>query len=138
MNEDFLRLSSFMAVPLMVEDKIIGVSAVSKVKPGDQFDEAAFDRFKLLANFGTLAVSNFFSFLAANERSAIERSAGIAAEIQSTIIPKKLPQFPSLAIGAFTSPVITSYSIHYTKLYDIAASNSSRNSRKRRRTSSRN
>jgi sigma-B regulation protein RsbU (phosphoserine phosphatase) len=116
MGEDFLKTSSFMAVPLMVEDKIIGVSAVAKVKADDQFDEAAFDRFKLLANFGTLAVSNFFSFLAANERSAIERSAGIAAEIQSTIIPKKLPQFPSLAIGAFTSPARGVYGDYYDVL----------------------
>jgi sigma-B regulation protein RsbU (phosphoserine phosphatase) len=103
-EEEFLKLSSFMAVPLMVEDKIIGVSAVSRTRPGQPFDEADFDRFKLLANFSTLSVSNFFSFLEANERSGIERSAGIAAEIQSTIIPKKLPQFPSLGIGAFTAP----------------------------------
>ncbi|MBU0927490.1 MAG: SpoIIE family protein phosphatase [Spirochaetes bacterium] len=103
-DEEFLRISSFMAVPLMVEDKIIGVQAVVKTRPGERFDEADFDRCKLLANFGTLAVSNFFSFLEANERSGIERSAGIAAEIQRTIIPKKLPQFPSLAIGAFTAP----------------------------------
>jgi sigma-B regulation protein RsbU (phosphoserine phosphatase) len=93
-----------MAVPLMVEDKIIGVSAVAKTRPGAQFDEANFDRFKLLANFGTLAVSNFFTFLEANERSGLERQAGIAAEIQRTIIPKKLPQFPTLALGAFSSP----------------------------------
>ena len=103
-GEDFLRLSSFMSVPLMVEDKIIGVSAVAKTRAGEQFDEKDFDRYKLLANFGTLSVSNFFSFLAANERSGIEHSAGIAAEIQRTIIPKKLPQFPKLSIGAFTTP----------------------------------
>lgn len=103
-DEDFLRLSSFMAVPLMVEDKIIGVSAVSRSRPGAPFGEADFDRLKLLANFGTLAVSNFFSFLEANERNSIEQTAGIAAEIQRTIIPKKLPQFQSLAIGAYSSP----------------------------------
>ncbi|MBN2875202.1 MAG: SpoIIE family protein phosphatase [Spirochaetales bacterium] len=103
-DEDFLRLSSLMAVPLMVEEKIIGVAAVAKNEPGSQFSEADFDRFKLLANFGTLAVSNFFSFLEANERSGIEKSAGIAAEIQRTIIPKKLPQFPTLGIGAYTTP----------------------------------
>ena len=103
-DESFLRLSSFMAVPLMVEDKIIGVAAVAKTRPGAQFDESNFDRFKLLANFGTLAVSNFFTFLEANERSGLERQAGIAAEIQRTIIPKKLPQFPSLALGAFSAP----------------------------------
>lgn len=105
-DEDFLRISSFMALPLMVEDKIIGVSSVVKTGPGAQFGEEDYDRFKLLANFGTLAVSNFFSFLEANERSGLQQSAGIAAEIQRTIIPKKLPQFPSLSMGAFTSPAL--------------------------------
>jgi sigma-B regulation protein RsbU (phosphoserine phosphatase) len=103
-DEDFLWLSSFMAVPLMVEDKIIGVAAMAKSRPGEHFSEADFDRCKLLGNFGTLFVSNFFSFLAANEKSGIERSAGIAAEIQRTIIPKTLPQFPTLGVGAFTAP----------------------------------
>ncbi len=103
-DEDFLRLSSFMAVPLMVEDKIIGVAAMAKSRPGEHFSEADFDRCKLLGNFGTLFVSNFFSFLAANEKSGIEKSAGIAAEIQRTIIPKTLPQFPTLGVGAFTAP----------------------------------
>ncbi len=103
-DEEFLRLSSFMAVPLMVEDKIIGVVAMAKSRPGAHFSEADFDRCKLLGNFGTLFVSNFFSFLAANEKSGIEKSAGIAAEIQRTIIPKSLPQFPTLGVGAFTAP----------------------------------
>jgi sigma-B regulation protein RsbU (phosphoserine phosphatase) len=103
-DEEFLRLSSFMAVPLMVEDKIIGVAAMAKGRPGEHFSEADFDRCKLLGNFGTLFVSNFFSFLAANEKSGIEKSAGIAAEIQRTIIPKTLPQFPTLGVGAFTAP----------------------------------
>lgn len=103
-DEDFLRLSSFMAVPLMVEDKIIGVSAVSRSRPGSPFGEADFDRLKLLVNFGTLAVSNFFSFLEATERNSIEQTVEIAAEIQRIIIPKKLPQFQSLAIGAYSSP----------------------------------
>lgn len=97
-------ISSFMAVPLMIEDKIIGVSAVARTKAGSPFTEAEFDRFKLLANFGTLAVSNLFSFLEANERSGIERSAGIAAEIQAAITPKRLPQFPKLGLGAFSAP----------------------------------
>lgn len=103
-EEEFLRLASFMAVPLMVEDKIIGVAAVARKNRDNAFTEEDFDRCKLLANFGTLAVSNFFSFLAANEKSGLEQSAGIAAEIQRSIIPKKIPQFPGLGIGAFSMP----------------------------------
>lgn len=105
-DEDFLRLSSLMVLPLMVEDKIIGVASVAKTGAGQQFNEADYDKFKLLANFGTLAVSNFFSFLEANERSGLQQSADIAAEIQRTIVPKKLPQFPLFALGSFSSPAL--------------------------------
>lgn len=105
-DEDFLRISSLMVLPLMVEDKIIGVASVVKTGPGQQFNEADYDKFKLLANFGTLAVSNFFSFLEANERSGLQQSADIAAEIQRTITPKKLPQFPTLSLGSYSSPAL--------------------------------
>ncbi len=105
-DEDFLRITSFMAVPLMVEDKIIGVLAVVKTGVGAQFTEKDFDRCKLLGNFGTLALSHFFSFLEANERSGLKQSADTAAEIQKTILPKKLPQFPTLQMGAFSAPAV--------------------------------
>lgn len=103
-DEEFLRLSSFMAVPLMADDAVIGVAAYAKTLPGSRFGETDFDRLKLLANFGTLFVSNYFSYVAANEKSGIERSAGIAAEIQRTMLPKKLPQLPGLGVGAFSAP----------------------------------
>ncbi len=103
-EEDFLRISSFMAAPLMVGDKIIGLVSVIRKDPANPFEEADFDRLKLLANFGTLSVSSFFSYLEARERSGLEQSADIAADIQRSIIPKKVPQFPGLGLGAFSLP----------------------------------
>lgn len=103
-EEDYLRLSSFIAVPLMVEDKIIGVASVVRKDRGRPFSEEEFDRCKLLANFGTLAVSNYFTFIKANEQSGLEQSADIAADIQRSIIPKKIPQYPGLGLGAFSLP----------------------------------
>lgn len=104
--EDFLRVGSLMAVPLLVEDTVIGVLAVERLPGREPFTEGQFDHLKTLANFGALQVSNFFSFQEARERSERERAANIAAEIQGLIVPKKLPDFPTASLGAFTAPAI--------------------------------
>ena len=105
-GEEFLRVGSLMIVPLVVEDTVIGVLALERLRGNEPFSESQFDHCKTLANFGALQISNFFSFLEARERSERERAANIAAEIQSLIVPKKLPEYPTVALGAFTAPAI--------------------------------
>ncbi len=101
-DEAWLKAGAFIASPLIVRDRIIG--AVSVVKSGQgTFSERDFDRCKLLANFGSIAVANSFSFLEAAERSDIEREADIAAQVQSSLIPKKLPEVQGFSFGAFAS-----------------------------------
>ena len=96
-DEPWLKAGAFIASPLIVRDRIIG--AVSVVKSGEgSFSERDFDRCKLLANFGSIAVANSFSFLEAAERSDIEREADIAADIQTTLLPKELPEVAGLRL----------------------------------------
>jgi len=101
-DEEWLRASAFIASPLIVRDRIIG--AVSVVKSGvGSFSERDFDRCKLLANFGSIAVANSFSFLEASERSDIEREADMAARIQSNLMPKRIPEVRGFSFGVFQS-----------------------------------
>jgi phosphoserine phosphatase RsbU/P len=102
-DDEWLKVGALIAAPLIVRDSIIG--AVAVVKAGDgSFSERDFDRCKLLANFGSIAVANSFSFLEAAERSDIEREAAIAENVQRTLLPKELPVVPGYALGAFASP----------------------------------
>jgi sigma-B regulation protein RsbU (phosphoserine phosphatase) len=101
-DESWLQAGGFIASPLILRDRIIG--AVSVVKSGEgSFSERDFDRCKLLANFGSIAVANSFSFLEAAERSDIEREADIAAGIQKTLLPKELPDVDGIDLGVYTS-----------------------------------
>lgn len=102
-EEDWLRLTSLIAAPLVVRDRVIGAVALSKSGP-EPFTERDFDRAKLLANFGSIAVANSFSFLEAAERSDIDREAAIAEAIQKTIAPRKIPELAGVSFGAYTSP----------------------------------
>ncbi len=101
-DEPWLKAGAFIASPLIVRDRIIGAISVAKSGQG-AFSERDFDRCKLLANFGSIAVANSFSFLEAAERSDIEREADIAANVQGTLLPKKLPDVQGFAFGAFAS-----------------------------------
>ena len=101
-DEDWLKAGGFIASPLILRDRIIG--AVSVVKSGEgSFSERDFDRCKLLANFGSIAVANSFSFLEAAERSDIEREADIAAQMQKNLIPEDFPEVAGIALGSYSS-----------------------------------
>jgi sigma-B regulation protein RsbU (phosphoserine phosphatase) len=102
-DEDWLKPGGVIAAPLIVRDRIVGVICVLKTPQG-VFSERDFDRCKLLANFGSIAVASSFTFLEAAERSDIEREAEIAENVQKTMLPKKLPVLRGLSFGAFSSP----------------------------------
>jgi sigma-B regulation protein RsbU (phosphoserine phosphatase) len=102
-DESWLKVGGFLASPLILRDRIIGVVSVVKAGVGG-FSERDFDRCKLLANFGSIAVANSFSFLEAAERSDIERESDIAALMQKKLFPEELPAVAGLEFGAFSSP----------------------------------
>jgi sigma-B regulation protein RsbU (phosphoserine phosphatase) len=102
-DEEWLRQGGHMATPLSVGDRTIGVVSVAKGR-GQSFAERDFDRCKLLASFGSIAVANSFTFLEAAERSDIEREAAIAENVQRTLTPKRLPDLGRISFGAFTGP----------------------------------
>jgi len=100
-DEEWLKAGGFIASPLILRDRIIGIVSVAK-GAGGGFSERDFDRCKLLANFGSIALANSFSFLEAAERSDIEREADIAAGIQKGLLPEEIPELPGVAMGAFS------------------------------------
>ena len=102
-DEPWLKAGAFIASPLIVRDRIIG--AVSVVKSGEgTFSERDFDRCKILANFGSIAVANSFSFLEAAERGDIEREADIAANLQADLLPKRFPDLRGFSFGVYSQP----------------------------------
>ena len=119
---DFLRINSFMAVPLMIEDRVLGVSALVRTSSSSYFKEADFDRFKLLANFGSFAASSLGPCTGTTaEEKLIPRPVGDATdsvfrEIQKFILPSSLPHYPGLSADAMTVPVPEPGSVYYDLL----------------------
>lgn len=97
-----LPVGSLIAVPLKIEDRIIGVATVVRRKGVDPFINADFDRASLLADFSSLVVNNIYSFQDVTERSDIDTAATIAEDIQKTLLPKRIPKLSTLSLGAFS------------------------------------
>lgn len=107
-SDECLRIGSFMAVPLMIEDRILGVSALIRTSPETGFKEADFDRFKLLANFGSFAVS---ALIPGPGMEAVDRQnptpattcpESVLREIRKSILPSRLFRYPGLSAEAMT------------------------------------
>ena len=119
---DLLRISSFMAVPLMIEDRVLGVSALVRTSSRSHFKEADFDRFKLLANFGSFAASSLVpcTGTTAEEKPMLKpvgtATDSILGEIQEFIIPSSLPRYQGLSADAMTLPVPELVSVYYDLL----------------------
>jgi hypothetical protein len=107
-SNGFLRISSFMAVPLMIKDRILGISALVRTSKGSEFKEADFDRFKLLANFGSFAISTLLprTGVESEERQlgspAKNGLDGVLGEIRKSILPNPLPRYPGLSADGMT------------------------------------
>lgn len=96
--------SSVIAVPLLIDDRIIGVGVAVRKFGRPSFEDADFDRSSLLADFASLVINNVFSIQETTERGEINREASIAAEIQKAMQPKRIPDLQTAAFGAFSTP----------------------------------
>lgn len=103
-SDDFLRIGSFIAVPLISGDRIMGVLSLTRKSADDPFAESDFQKSQLFADFASLAINSLFSFIDKSEKRNIEHEASIAADIQKTLLPKKLPELSFASFGSFASP----------------------------------
>jgi sigma-B regulation protein RsbU (phosphoserine phosphatase) len=99
--EDFLKPGSYIVVPLMINDRVVGVSGIARLPGNKPFNAEDFRRAKTLASYAGASINNVYSVQEILERADLEREAGIASQIQKTLHPKRLPELPEVGFGAF-------------------------------------
>lgn len=99
--EEFLKTGSYIIVPLMVKDRVVGVSGIARVPSNKPFNEEEFRIAKELAQYAGAAINNVYSVQEILEKADLEREASIASKIQKTLHPKRLPDLPEVGFGAF-------------------------------------
>jgi phosphoserine phosphatase RsbU/P len=99
--EEFLKPGSYIVVPLMVKDRVVGVSCVARLPEHQPFTENDFKVAKILASYAGASINNVYSVQEILEHADLEREASIASQIQKTLQPKRLPELPETGFGSF-------------------------------------
>ena len=103
-SEDFLKLGSFIFIPLKIRDKeiVVGLVALSRNFGNEPFSEKEFEYAKTLTGFAEDALKSVISFKQYKEQQELTKESDIASEIQLSLLPKKLPPLAGLSVGSFS------------------------------------
>lgn len=99
--EEFLRLGTYIFVPLKLKDTVIGVVSLARKFGSEPFTEAEFKAAKVLTSFASSAVNSVYAFHEIVEHSELTREAELACKLQKNLHPKLLPAIPSVTIGNY-------------------------------------
>lgn len=107
-NAIFPDASSFLVIPISVNDKVIGMLAAAdrEQRDGGVGPFEANDRrvLSLFANQVAIALENARLHAEALQKQEMERELQLAATIQRDILPRSLPVVPRFDIAAFSRP----------------------------------
>ena len=100
--EDFLKLGSFIFIPLKIREKdiVVGLLALSR-NPGEEpFGNNEFKWAQTLAGFAESALKTTLNFRQYREQQDLTKESDIAGELQVSLLPKKLPALQGVSLGA--------------------------------------
>lgn len=99
--EDFLKPGSYIITPLMIKDRVVGVSGIARLPEREPLGEREFKIATTLSAYAGAAINNVYGMQEVLERADLEREASIASKIQKTLHPKRLPELPNVGFGSF-------------------------------------
>lgn len=99
--EEFLKPGSYIMVPLMIKDRVVGVAGIARLPGHQPFGEKELNIAITLASYAGAAINNIYGIQEVLERADLEREASIASKIQKTLHPKRFPELPEVGFGSF-------------------------------------
>ncbi len=99
--EEFLKLGTYIIIPMIVKESVIGILALARKADSPKFDEKDFARAQSLAQFASGAIQNVFSFQEIAEHAELTRESEIACKLQKSIHAKNNFSIPNATFGCF-------------------------------------
>lgn len=95
-------LSSVILLSLNTSNKKIGIIGLAKSTPGEFFHDLDNTYMKSYANFVSITLDNFEKYQELVKKHEINREIEVAAEIQNTLLPSRMPPMKKNRIAAFS------------------------------------
>ncbi len=97
-------ISSSIILSLNSPEKKIGLIALAKTRPDNLFTDLDYTYMKSFANFVTITMDNFEKYQELVKKHEINKEIEVAAEIQGTLLPGRMPPMGYTRISAFSHP----------------------------------
>jgi sigma-B regulation protein RsbU (phosphoserine phosphatase) len=99
-----LGLRSVLCVPLITRDQTVGVLYVDSRIRASMFSPDDLELLTAIAATAATAVENARLYQEAVERGRLERELQVAREVQSSLLPRQMPQVPGWTFAAHWQP----------------------------------
>lgn len=100
-DEDFLKCGSYIFLPMIINDKAIGIISLARTANKEPFSSIDFQKAQVLCDFACASVKNVYSFQEFRDHTELVRESEIATKLQETMNPKVLPVIPGIQLGSF-------------------------------------
>lgn len=100
-DEEFLKCGSYIFLPMVVNDKAIGIISLARTANKEPFTDLDFQKAQILCDFACASVKNVYSFQEFRDHTDLVRETEIATKLQETMNPKVLPVVPGIQLGSF-------------------------------------
>jgi phosphoserine phosphatase RsbU/P len=101
-NFEMIRAS--LMVPMVFQNKVIGLISLGDKKSGKFFNREDVDLLHTLANQGAVAIENARLFEENLEKQRMEEELNIARDLQMSMLPAACPEVSGIEIAAFSVP----------------------------------
>jgi len=103
-KDDILFVSSLLAIPLVVGNRVLGVISALKRAENQHFTDLDFQHLKTFADYASITIDNLYTYLEVLEKRQMEKEVEIAAQIQKRLLPAELPQLSLASLAVHSLP----------------------------------
>lgn len=97
-----LYINSLMMVPLINAGEIIGIFVVLRTSNKKSFSDLDFSNFSSFSDYAALTIDTLEKYNELIEKFEMQKEIGVAADIQQSLVPGKMPQIKGLSSSAYT------------------------------------
>ncbi len=97
-----LYINSLMMVPLINAGDIIGIFVVLRTSSKKEFSDLDFSNFSSFSDYAALTIDTLEKYNELIEKFEMQKEIGVAADIQQSLVPGKMPKVKGLTSSAYT------------------------------------
>ena len=101
---DFEVLQASLMVPLVFQDRVIGLMSLGDKKSGKSYNREDIDLLHAVANQGAVAIENARLFQENLEKQRMEEELAIARDLQISMLPASCPEVTGFGIAGLSIP----------------------------------